>query len=71
MTFLVSLAPTIIGIFPLNEPFMAILRDPGSNHKNLELTFAKAESRKELLKLSFESRAGCSPSPSEPMVSVP
>ena len=30
-----------------------------SNQKNLELTFAKAESRKELLKFLFDKRGGC------------
>lgn len=41
-----------------------------SNHKNLELTFAKAESRKELLKFLFDSAAGCSSSPSEPVANA-
>ena len=31
-----------------------------SNQKNLELTFAKAENRKELLKFLFDSAVGCS-----------
>lgn len=40
-----------------------------SNQKNLELIFAKAESRKELLKYLFDLAGGCS-SASEPVITV-